>query len=126
MFNEKITAFGIKTLLNIKEYNKVLQELLVYLPGQYENLMECHYTENATDKIEKKTSSGKAINIFVTEAINAYLKKLQEKNLDCAIENENLKPNTGHSTLEEQIYKDTGILFRLIAESYNEIIGRGN
>lgn len=78
--NEKITAFGIKTLLNIKEYNKVLQELLVYLPGQYENLMDFHYTENATDKIEIKISSSKEINIFDKEAINAYLKKLQEKN----------------------------------------------
>ena len=50
--------------------------------------MEFHYTENAADKIEIKTSSGKAINIFDT--VNAYLKKLQEKNLDYTIENENL------------------------------------
>lgn len=35
--------------------------------------MEFHYTENATDKIEIKTSSDEAINIFDKEAINAYL-----------------------------------------------------
>ncbi|WP_187145741.1 hypothetical protein [Rickettsia bellii] len=124
--NEKITAFGIKTLLNIKEYNKVLQELLVYLPGQYENPMDFHYTENATDKIEIKISSSKEINIFDKEAINAYLKKLQEENLDYTIENKNLRVNTTRSALEEKKYKDAGILFRLITESYNEIIGRGN
>lgn len=48
--NEKITAFGIKTLLNIKEYNKVLQELLVHLPDQYKNRIEFYSIENTSDK----------------------------------------------------------------------------
>lgn len=88
--------------------------------------MDFHYTENATDKIEIKTISGKEINIFDKKAINAYLKKLQEENLDYTIENKNLRVNTTGSALEEKKYKDAGILFRLITESYNEIIGRGN
>ncbi len=122
--NEKITAFGIKTLLNIKEYNKVLQELLVHLPNQYKNRIEFYSIENTSDKFRISNNNG--INIFDKEAINAYLKKLQEKNLDYTIESKNLRVNTTRSALEEKVHKNAGILFRLITESYNEIIGRGN
>lgn len=109
--NDAITDISIRNLLKVKENNNILRELKITIPT----------TNNNTGFYCIRDKE----NIFDENFKNNRLAETEKRNTEIVIKNKNLEPRENIRNSLKEMHKNADKLLKLLAKSYNEIIGKG-